>query len=47
MAVAPVAQRSSFRLGGLPARLGQFVEALDLQQEPPETQAEEVALLGE
>ena len=47
MAVAPVAQRRSFRLGGLPARLGQLVETFDLQEEPPETQAEEVTLLGE
>ena len=44
---APVAQGSRLGLGGLPLGLGELVEFVDLEQQLPETQAEEVAPLGE
>ena len=44
---APVAQRGRLGLGGLPFGLGQLVELVDLQEQLPEAQAEEVAALRE
>ena len=47
LAGAPIAQGGRLGLGGLPLGLGEFIELIDLEQELPETQAEEVAPLGE
>ena len=44
---APVAQRGGLGLGRPPLGLGELIEFVDLEQQLPEAQVEEVAALGE